>query len=201
MKVTILKKIINEGFSERTQKNYKIKSLFVKFDDPILYKRIISQMISNGATQDMAEKTVKASVYKEELNYTFSLNCSTFTFDRVEKFGVLDAQIEFKVNDSGYINPSIVKSKNDKGITIDQVLGYEKPQPFEPSEEVVAGWAVDAPEPIPEVKRVEEELQEKARLLYESDPFEQSKPANAPAPEKSIEELIKTEDEVDDLPF
>lgn len=34
----------------------------------------------------------------------FGPNCSNFTFDRVKRFGILDATVIFQVNDKGFIN-------------------------------------------------------------------------------------------------
>ncbi len=145
MKVTILKKMIKEG--NTNGRDWKIRTLFVKFEDENLYEKIIATVISNGADEDTARRAIKPDTYEGVTTYGFFLNVSKFTFERVEKFGVMDAQIVFPINDKGYINPRIVVKNG-----IEQVTSYEDPAPFEPQEEEVTGWATKSPipEPAPE---------------------------------------------------
>ena len=98
MKVTILKKTIKEGVSSNGNE-YKIRSLFVKFEDHKVYENIVKHLTKKGAELDQIEKFCKPREYKEVVNYAFGLNCSRYTFDRVEQFGELDAQIIFEVNE------------------------------------------------------------------------------------------------------
>ena len=149
MKVQILKKIIKEG--NTNGRDWKIRSLFVKFEEKELYDRIIKKLVSDGADEDSAKKAVKESEYKEEISYVFYLNCSKFTFERVEKFGVIDAKIVFPVNDKGYINPRIVVEAGKE-----QILSYEEPKEFSPEGEEITGWATKAPEPLAEDKQDDE---------------------------------------------
>ena len=135
MKVTILKKMIKEGVSPRTGNEYKIRSLFVKFTDSEIYDKIVAKLERDGASIEQIERFCKPNEYKGEVNYAFGLNCSKFTFERVQAFGELDALIDFKLNDSGFINAKIaIKDR------IEQVLEYI--EPAESAEEVVEGWAM-----------------------------------------------------------
>ena len=181
MKVQILKKIIKEG--NTNGRDWKIRSLFVKFDDKEIYDKIIKRIVSDGATEEQAMKAVKENEYKDEISYVFYLNCSKFTFERVENFGVIDAKIVFPVNDKGYINPKIVVEAGKE-----QILSYEEPKEFTPEGEEITGWATKAPEPIAEDKQdfeVEGDGNSQSNWLQSS---------NSPIP------LIDTQT-MDDLPF
>jgi len=152
MKVTILKKTIKEGVSPRTGNEYKIRSLFVKFTDSKIYDKIVAKLKRDGASIEQIERFCKPNEYKGEVNYAFGLNCSKFTFERVQAFGELDALIDFKLNDSGFINAKIaIKDR------IEQVLEYI--EPAESAEEVVEGWATKtkAPDPVSEKSDLETE--------------------------------------------
>src|SRR5678809_1092146 len=136
---------IKEGVSPRTGNEYKIRSLFVKFTDSEIYDKIVSKLERDGASIEQIERFCKPNEYKGEVNYAFGLNCSKFTFERVQAFGELDALIDFKLNDSGFINAKIaVKDR------IEQVLEYI--EPTESAEEVVEGWATKAPAPVLEAE-------------------------------------------------
>lgn len=117
------------------------RSLFVKFTDPELYQKIYDKLEKDGADPIMINKFLLESEYQGETSYAFGLNCSQFTFDRVEKFGVLDAQIVFTVSDSGYCNAKIQVIDR-----VEQINGYTPPAPFE--EEIIEGWATTAPEAV-----------------------------------------------------
>jgi len=101
MKVKILKKTIKEG------DNYCIKSLFVSFTEEEIYKKIIAYLKSLGAAEDKISSFCKPNEYNGAVSYAFGLNCSNFTFDRVKRFGILDATVIFQVNDKGFINAKI----------------------------------------------------------------------------------------------
>ena len=174
MKVTIINKTIREGVSKKTGEDYKIKSLFVKFTESEIYDRIVAKLKRDGASDEQIERFCKPSEYKGEVNYVFVLDCSKFTFERVQAFGELDALIDFKQNDSGYINAKIaIKDR------VEQVLDYIEPTGS--AEEIVEGWAMkgDLPKPV-----------EKSELETESTKTEVIPPMPIIAPE-----------EVDDLPF
>ena len=165
MKVQILKKIIKEG--NTNGRDWKIRSLFVKFDEKELYDRIINKLVADGADEDSAKKAVKENEYKDEISYVFYLNCSKFTFERVEKFGIIDAKIVFPINDKGYINPRIVVEGGKE-----QILSYEEPKEFSSGGEEITGWATKAPEPIAEDKQDVEVESEGASQVndYSSNP-------------------------------
>jgi len=128
MKVKIIKKSIKEG------DNYCIKSLFVTFTEPELYAKIVNNLKLQGCDIDQIEKFCKPNDYNGNISYAFGLNCSNFTFERVEKFGVLDANVIFSKNDKGYINAKIqIIDKKE------QINGYEDP------EDTANGWSTPAP--------------------------------------------------------
>ncbi len=178
MKVTILKKTIKEGVSPRTGNEYKIKSLFVKFTDSEIYDKIVSKLERDGASIEQIERFCKPNEYKGEVNYAFGLNCSKFTFERVQAFGELDALIDFKLNDSGYINAKIaIKDR------VEQVLEYIEPAGG--AEEIVEGWATKTKAPAPASEtETESDLETESTKTVIIPPM----PIIAP-------------DEVDDLPF
>jgi hypothetical protein len=130
MKVKIIKKSIKEG------DNYCIKSLYVSFTEPQIYEGIVNHLKAQGCEIDAIEKFCKPNDYNGAISYAFGLNCSNFTFDRVERFGMLDANILFLKNEKGYINAKIqIVDKKE------QVKGYESP------EDEADGWSSVAPEP------------------------------------------------------
>jgi hypothetical protein len=129
MKLKILKKTIKEG------ENYCIKSLFCSFDSEQTYNGIVSHLKSLGAKEDKISSFCKPSEYNGVTNYAFGLNCSNYTFDRVKRFGVLDAKIIFSVNEKGYCNAKIQVVDHKE-----QINEYNEP------EEEVSGWNVPAPE-------------------------------------------------------
>lgn len=132
MKVTIIKKSIKEGSNARG--SYCIKSLYVSFSDEATYNRIVAHLKKQGASDETIAKFCSPREYEGALSYAFGLNCSNFTFDAVQMFGVLDAKIDFKVNDNGFINARIIVTDKKE-----QVNGYEAPA----SE--VDGWACGNP--------------------------------------------------------
>jgi len=132
MKVKIIKKSIKEGTNSRG--NYCIKSLYVSFSDEATYNKIVAHLKKQGASDATIEKFCSPKEYNGMTTYAFGLNCSNFTFNAVQMFGVLDAKIDFKVNEKGYINANIIiKDKKE------QVDGYEAP------ESECDGWACGNP--------------------------------------------------------
>lgn len=129
MKLFILKKSVKEGISERTGNAYKISSLFVKFNEKEIYDKIVEYLKGKGATIDQIERFCKPGEYGGDVSYTFGLDCSNYTFDRVEQFGTLDANVVFNINDAGFINAKIqVKDRKE------MVNSYEPPL------DAVDGW-------------------------------------------------------------
>ena len=179
MKVTILKKMIKEGVSPRTGNEYKIRSLFVKFTDSKIYDRIVAKLKRDGASDEQIERFCKPNEFKGEINYAFGLNCSKFTFDRVQAFGELDALIDFNLNDSGFINAKIaIKDR------IEQVLDYIEPTAS--AEDIVEGWAMKGDLPK---KATESESDEKSTLETESTKTEVIPPMPIPTAEEVEDEL------------
>jgi hypothetical protein len=129
MKVKIIKKTIKEGTTS-TGSDYCIKSLYVSFQEPEIYEKIVKHLKAQNIPDDAIEKFCKPNDYNGQISYAFGLNCSHFTFDRVERFGILDANIIFSQNEKGFVAAKIqVLDKKE------QVNGYQSP------EEEVTGWA------------------------------------------------------------
>ncbi|MFA6570397.1 MAG: hypothetical protein WCT77_04095 [Bacteroidota bacterium] len=128
MRLKIVKKSIKEGISNGNP--YCIKSLYVNFKEKEVYGKILNHLKEKGVGEDQILKFCKPNEYNGNTTYAFGLNCSDFTFNKVEQFGILDAKIIFAINDKGYINARI-QIENKK----EQVLAYEAP------ESNVDGWA------------------------------------------------------------
>lgn len=136
MKLKILKKTVKEGTSA-SGVEYCIKSLFVGFSEADVYNAIILHLKNRGAGSDAIEKFCKPNEYKGVISYAFWLNCSHFTWDTVERFGILDAKVIFAINDGGFVNAKIMVADRKE-----QVDSYEGP------EEQVTGWSCGNPEPV-----------------------------------------------------
>lgn len=136
MKVKILKKNENIKTDENGNVTMCIKSLFCSVDNSNDANALVSRALEDGSTKDQAMASIKPNTYDGEVTYTFGLNCSSFTFDRVDKFGILDISpenIKFKPNGK-YTNARIaVINKRE------QINGYEEPV------DTVEGWITDAP--------------------------------------------------------
>lgn len=130
MELKILKKNVKEGISS-DGREYKFRTLFVSFSDAAIYTKIVKYLESIGASSDKVEKFIKPNEYKGETSYAFGLSCSKFTFETVEKFGIIDAKVSFTINNAGYINARIVVTEG-----IEQVTSYTPPFHQE-----VSGWA------------------------------------------------------------
>ncbi|HBD93218.1 MAG TPA: hypothetical protein DC057_03505 [Spirochaetia bacterium] len=123
-------KIIKKSVKE-TEK-YCIKNLFVTFQEEEIYDNIVSHLLAKGATTEQIEKFCKPNEYNNSVSYSFGLNCSNYTFEKVERFGILEANIIFALNEKGFINAKI-QIENKK----EQVLSYDAP------ESNVDGWVND----------------------------------------------------------
>lgn len=140
MKVKILKKSVKEGVRRDNGQPYRIASLFVSFEDDELFNKIVAHLKERGATIEQIGRFCKPSEYRGETSYAFGLNCSSFTFERVHQFGILDANIIFKLNDNGFINASIKREDSRELVTS-----------YTPPESEVVGWFnTEAPPPIRE---------------------------------------------------
>lgn len=162
MKVTIIKKSVKEGETS-DGRAYSIKSLFVKFTERDVYNRIVSHLTKKGAESDKIEKFIKESEYKGEPSFSFGLGCSRFTFEHVQAFGTIDAQIEFDVNDRGFCNAKI-KVVDRK----EQIVAYEPPTE---REEEVDGWEIEAPEKPAKDEATEQQASGVAYPTTETVPF------------------------------
>ena len=136
MKLLIVKKSIKEG--EKDGRPYNIKSLYVSISEPEVYQNIVKYLESKGASSDKIESFCKPKEYEGKVNYAFGLNCSNFTFDKVARFGTLDAKVIFDVTEKGYINAKIQVVDKKEQITL-----YEPPTTF--AEDEVEGWEIETP--------------------------------------------------------
>ena len=179
MKVKILsmKCERKEGVSAKTGKPYSMDAinLFVSCDDMSLYPKVVKKFKDKGCTTEQIEKFSTPKEYNGEMSFAFWLKCSKFTFDHVQRFGILDAKISFDVKENGYLEAKIFV-ENGK----EQVNGYE------PSEQVVTGWNIPVSETQPAP----------AQAIVSDDPF------YAKQPEQPIPLAIDNgENPEDDLPF
>jgi len=134
MKVKILKKSIKEGVSA-AGRPYCIKSLYVSFEESAIHTGIMSHLTNIGVPEEKRTKFCSPNEYNGVISYAFWLNCSHYTFDIVEKFGVLDAKIIFSYENK------FCKAKIQVVDKIEQVNGYEALENYD----AVSGWNVPAP--------------------------------------------------------
>jgi len=134
MKVKILKKSIKEGVSG-AGRPYCIKSLYVSFEKSVVYANIMVHLTDIGVPEEKRTKFCSPNEYNGTTSYAFWLNCSHYTFDKVEKFGVLDAKIIFSYENE------FCKAKIQVVDKTEQVNGYEDPENYD----AVSGWNVPAP--------------------------------------------------------
>ena len=89
---------------------------------------------SAGATEDQISKLITKKDYEGVPCYSFFLNCSNFTFERIGKFGILDCDIVCAISAKGFLNAKIqIIDKKE------QVSGYKEP------EGEADGWSTPAP--------------------------------------------------------
>ena len=137
MKVTIIKKTVKV-----LDNGGEIKSLFVRTDDNGIYERIKKHLLGKGGEADRVERFIKPNEYNGVTTYAFNLSCSIFTFEAVDKWDVLDANIIFDINKKGWCEAKI-QVKNGKEIV----------NSYTASDSHVSGWAnesgqaVSAPAP------------------------------------------------------
>ena len=130
MEVEIVKQSIKEGVSASSGKPYCIKSLFVKTYDENVYNAIVENLKEQGAPEEKIAKFCSPNEYNGKTSYAFWLNCSNYTFDKVEKFGILEAAILFTYEND------FVKAKIEVIDKKEQVKKYTPPQNYES----VSGW-------------------------------------------------------------
>ena len=171
MKVKILKKTIKEGIGKNGSP-YCIKSLYASVATSEDANTLALQAIADGVPKEKIQDVIKKNEYEGVTSYCFGLNCSHFTFDRIERYGTLDCEIEFVVNKDGFVNPKIKVAdktlENGKVVKAEQIFGYEAPS--QPAEEEVTEWATAAPEPLTTAPPATE-WQSKAEPNPISDPF------------------------------
>lgn len=141
MKLKILKKSIKEG--EKDGKKWCIKSLYVSVATPNEANELAKLILEVGGESDQIPNMIRKSEYEGETTYGLWLNCSNFTFDKVERFGILEAKIIYVKNKNGYINAKIEVIEGKE-----QIDGYEV-STYESQEDDVTGWNVPAPENLP----------------------------------------------------
>lgn len=141
MKVKILKKNIKEGIGKNGSP-YCIKSLYASVATSEDANALALQAITDGVPKEKIQEVIKKNEYEGVTSYCFGLNCSHFTFDRVERYSTLDCEVEFVVNKDGFVNPKI-KVADKKEL----IFKYEAPSQ-QTTEEEVTGWATAAPEPL-----------------------------------------------------
>lgn len=135
MKLTILKKSIKQGVTN--DREWKIRSLFVKFEDEEVYRKIYAHLLAKKTSVQNIEKFIKPSTYEGNTSYAFGLNCSKYTFEKVENFGEIDANVIFEVSEKGFINAKIQIIDRKE-----QIHAYT-PSTYQEAD----GWAFDYSEP------------------------------------------------------
>lgn len=139
MKVTI--KLKKDSSGEKNGKPWRMLTLLCSVDTPEEANEIATHGINSGLPQDQIEKLIKKNEYNGKVSYQFNVNASLFTFEHVERYGILDIDAENLVVswDGRFANTKI---KVISGI--EQINGYKNPESF------VAGWASTAPEIKPQ---------------------------------------------------
>ncbi len=127
-------------------KNFNKYSLSLSVDNSEDANAIALKIVELGkVAQVVADPTkfIKAHTYNEKLTYRCNVECSKFTFERVEKFATLDIDLtDIEMTESkGYINAKIAK-ENGK----EKIKGYQQPSALA-SDDVVDGWLIEAPKP------------------------------------------------------
>ena len=119
-------KIINKYADDRG--GFTFYSLQVAFSETEIYNKIVDSLERRGADPTKIEKTIRVGEFNGAPSYTFYLGCSAFTSGKVDRFGIIDALVNFELIGE-YINPRIAILDRKE-----QVLGYEPP------EQEVTGW-------------------------------------------------------------
>ena len=129
MKLKILGKYINKS---------GIESILVTTESKDNANGIAKKAMEVGATTDQVSKLITAKEYQGVMGYSFFMNCSHYTFEKISKFGVLDCDVVCGLSAKGFLYVKI--NVIDK---VEQVNGYEA------QEEDVTGWNIPAPENLP----------------------------------------------------
>lgn len=127
-------------------KSFNKYSLSLSVDNSDDANAIALKVVKLGEQAKVAldpTKFIKANTYNEKLTYRCNVECSKFTFDRVERFATLEIDLsDIEMAESkGYINAKIAK-ENGK----EKIKGYQAPS-ASASDDGVDGWLIEAPKP------------------------------------------------------
>ena len=145
MELKILKKSDNSG--EKNGRAWRITSLFVCVDNKNDANLIAMKAIKEGATKEQVGKFIKTNDFNGKTSYPFSLNCSAFTLNKVEKFGVLEIDIN---NILVSVKDNFVNSR------IRIISGKEQVDGYDDQGSNADGWVTTAPESKAEPNPIEE---------------------------------------------
>ena len=163
------------------EQSFNSNSLFVSCDDMKIYPAVCARLKKAGATESAIAKFSTPSIYEGVESFAFWLNCSAYTFANVQKFGFLDAKIDFTISKTGSGTAKIVIIDR-----IEQVDGYEA------SKTEVKGWNIPAPvtpQPVAEIVADQPPITSQDKFYNESP--KQNNPLN----------VDNGENPADDLPF
>lgn len=105
MKVTILGKYVSKT---------GIESLLVATVSKDAANSMARKASELGATIEQIKKMITEKEFEGEPSYSFFTNCSNFTFEKVQPFGILDCEFKCFMSKNGFL-----------GIRIDKV-GYDE---------------------------------------------------------------------------
>lgn len=139
MKVTI--KLKKDTSGVKNDKPWRMLSLLCSVDTIDEANEIAMHGVESGLPQDQIEKLIKKNDYNGKISYQFNINPSSFTFEHVERYGILDIDAKNLVIswDGRFANAKI---KVISGV--EQISGYKH------SDDFVTGWASPAPEIKPQ---------------------------------------------------
>ena len=150
MKFKVEFKNINQiNYSDKTTgepKSFNKYSLSLSVDNSEDANAIALKIVELGKVAQVVvdpTKFIKANTYNEKLTYRCNVECSKFTFERVERFATLEIDLpDIEMAESkGYINAKIAK-ENGK----EKIRGYRQPS-ASAFDDGVDGWLVEAPKP------------------------------------------------------
>lgn len=162
MKAIIRLKSEKSGVSEKGA--WKILSLLCSVDNKDDANLLAQHGVQSGVPIEEIEKLIKKNEYNGNITYQFNLQCHSFTFDRVEKYGTIDISPENIIvkYDGRYVNCRIKVV-----LGVEQINGYSAPKPIE--EEAVTGWTVPAPEPVQNSAAPTSSIEEQMNTAFSDD--------------------------------
>jgi hypothetical protein len=126
------------------RQSFMKRNVFVSHENETVYHAMKAKLIELGAEKEKAEKFSKPHEKDGKITYGFNLETSPYTFDRIERFGTLDAKIVLSVNKGGYGEAKIEVIDRKE-----QIFGYEPPRASVDDELAnVDGWATSSPDPL-----------------------------------------------------